>query len=441
MEKFFGDDFLLDTPSARALYAEVRDLPVIDYHCHLDQRMIERDDKFDDIGELWLAGDHYKWRAMRLCGVDERLITGDASWKEKFMAYASIMDKLIGNPLYFWSHLELRQIFGIDEPLSADNAESVYERANAKLRETSVRGLLKKFRVEYIATADDPAGDLSHHGTFDGITVAPTFRPDRCLALDEKFFADLEKASGIKTDTLEGCLKALENRLDHFQANNCRISDHGFRSFPTAYADEREAAELYARRSELCAEEKDKLFGFFLCYFTEQYAKRGMLMQIHISVTRNINSRIFAEQGVDRGCDVFVNEECADRVIAYFDRTEGYRPETVLYSLNPNAVPMLATITGAYRRVKMGAAWWFNDTVEGIMSNFSQISEYAVLGTNYGMLTDSRSFSSYSRFDLFRRLLCSFVGDLAGKGACDFAGALKTVKNICYYNIKNQLGI
>lgn len=437
--EFFGDNVLLGSPSAKALYATVKDLPIIDYHCHLDQRLIAADAKFADIGELWLAGDHYKWRAMRMCGVDERLITGDASWREKFEAYASVLPKLAANPLYYWTHLELKQIFGINEPLDAASAARIYEAANEKLKTLSVRKLLEKFRVEYVATTDDPTADLSCHGVYGGTTVAPTFRPDRLYGLDDAFIAALATASGVRIDKLSDLLAALENRLDYFQSKGCRISDHGFADFPRTFASEKEAAALFDRRASLTAAEKDAFFGFILTWLAPRYKKRGMVMQLHFSVIRNVNSGVFATLGVDQGCDVFKNEVCAESVTAFLDRLGDDRPEIVLYSLNPNATPMLAAITGAFRNVRMGAAWWFNDTAEGIRKNLAQLAEYACLGTHLGMLTDSRSFSSYSRFDFFRRLLCDYVGGLVENGEYPMDAAAQLVADVCYNNIKQAL--
>ena len=437
--EFFGDNVLLGSPSAENLYASVKDLPVIDYHCHLNQRLIADDAKFSDIGELWLAGDHYKWRAMRMCGVDERLITGDASWQEKFFAYASVLPKLAANPLYYWTHLELKQIFGINEPLDENSAARIYAAANEKIGSLSVRNLLAKFRVEFVATTDDPTADLSQHGVYGGTTVSPTFRPDKLYGLDDGFICDLARASGIKIDKLPDLLAALENRLDYFQQHGCRISDHGFADFPRAYASEKEAAALFDRRASLTASEKDAFFGFILAWLAAQYKNRGILMQLHFSVIRNVNSGVFAALGVDQGCDVFKNEVCAESVTAFLDRLGDDRPEIVMYSLNPNATPMLAAITGAFRNVRMGAAWWFNDTAQGIRANLSQLAEYACLGTNLGMLTDSRSFSSYSRFDFFRRILCDYVGGLVERGEYPLDAAEKLVRDVCYYNIKKQL--
>lgn len=441
MKKFFGEDALLGNGSAAALYAQVKDLPIIDYHCHLDASQIAADAPLGDIGELWLAHDHYKWRAMRLCGVDERLITGDASWEEKFLAYASVVPQLIGNPLYYWTHLELKQIFGIDCPLNARTAADVYARANEKLKTLTVRALLGQFRVRYVATTNDPTESLDCVGKYGDLLVAPTFRPDRLFSQREKFLGELGACTGGKIGTLAQLCAALSARLDLFCSKGCKLADHGFYAFPHSYASEKEAEALFARRDSLSAQENDTLTGYLFLWLAREYAKRGMLLQMHFSVVRNVNSKIFALNGPDSGCDVFTNGVRGEDVIAFLDRLGGEGPEIVLYSLDPGAVPMLATITGAFRKVRMGAAWWFNDTAEGIRDNLSKLAEYSCLGTHLGMLTDSRSFSSYSRFDFFRRLLCDYVGGMVERGEYAQEDAEKLVRDICYDNVARQFGL
>ncbi len=442
MSAFFGKNVLLGGGKASAgLYEEVRDLPVIDYHCHLNQYAIRDDLKFDSIGRMWLEGDHYKWRAMRMAGIDEELITGKASWKEKFLAYASVMPGLAGNPLYYMSHLELARIFGINDPLSPATAEGIWNEANSRIGELSVRKLLKSFGVEYIATTDDPAGDLSAHGVYDGITVCPTFRPDRLYCPDAAYLKQLSAAAGIGINGLGDVLECLKNRLDHFQAHGCRISDHGFRDFPKRYATLEEASDIFSRYGSASDGEKDAYFGFLLDWLAREYASRGIIMQLHYSVIRNTNPGIFAEQGADRGCDVMSGECDYDGVIRFLARfSDAERPEIIMYSLNPNAVPVLANISGAFRKVRMGAAWWFNDSIEGIRANFRQLAEYGFLGGFPGMLTDSRAFSSYARFDMFRRLLCEYIGNLVDKGEYDPATAAALAKDLAYGNIKRMLG-
>ena len=440
MKSFFKEDLLLCGEAAKTVYSHVRELPIIDYHCHLDINKIAADASFSDIGELWLSGDHYKWRAMRMCGVDEKYITGDASYKEKFLKYAEILPCLAGNPLYYWTHMELSQIFGIDEPLCAKNADSIYERANEVLQSTTVSSLLKKFKVEYIATTDDPIDRLEKHGVHGDTLVAPTFRPDKIYSFDSEYIKKLGDAAGIDIKTLNDLLSALEKRLDFFVSRGCRISDHGFERFPRCYATKSEADALFLRRDSLTDEEKDALFGYVLVWLAKEYGKRNMLMQIHFSVIRNNNPKMFSLLGADTGFDLIGESQSVKEAVDFFAQiNDEERPETVLYTLNDSNLSSLSCITGAFRKIKMGAAWWFNDTVEGIRRNLSNIAEYSALGTNFGMLTDSRSFSSYVRFDFFRRILASYLGNLVDKGEYDMSSAIATAKNICYSNIKNTL--
>ena len=442
MQEFYGEKLFLNTACAEAIYAQIKDLPIIDYHCHLDERKIAANTGFENIGELWLAGDHYKWRAMRLCGVPEEYVTGNADYREKFIRYAGILPKLAGNPLYIWTHLELRQIFGIREPLNAASAERIWTQANAVLKTLRVRDLLDRFRVEYVATTDDPVGDLQAHGTYGHIVVAPTFRPDKLTTLDEAYIQSLGMRTGVKIDTLDDLLLALVSRLDFFVRKGCRIADHGFMRFPKRYAEKAEAEKLFASRAALTESDRDAFFGFLLTWFAREYAKRNMLMQLHFSVVRNNNAAMFGQCGADSGFDLIGAEQSVGDLVAFFNRVpDAERPQTVLYTLNDNNLSAVAAVTGAFRNVRMGAAWWFNDTVAGIRKNLSVLSEYAALGTNYGMLTDSRSFSSYVRFDFFRRLLAGYLGDLAEQGEYPLDSAIQTAKDICYYNIKGALGL
>ena len=433
----FFQNLFLSSDSAKTIYEQVKDLPIIDYHCHLDQNKIRSDAHFSDIGELWLAGDHYKWRAMRLCGVDERFITGNASWHEKFLAYAKIVPQLAGNPLYYWTHMELSQVFGIGEPLSEESAERIYAQANEKLKHISVRTLLKQYKVEFVATTDDPADDLAAHGTYDKTIVAPTFRPDKLLSLNKTYLDQLGKIVGYPLKTLADILRAAEERLQYFVAHGCRISDHGFLKFPARYVSRGEAERLFSE-----GKGGEEVFGYLLTSLARLYKKYNVIMQMHFAVTRNVNPAMYKVCGVDAGFDVIASASPIENVIAFFQQlSDEERPETVLYTLNDSELPALAAITGAFRHVKLGAAWWFNDTVQGIRRNLSTIAEYSALGTNFGMLTDSRSFSSYARFDFFRRILSEYLGTLVERGEYDMQAAKTIAKNICYNNIKEALGL
>lgn len=395
---FFDKNLLLSSKEAERIYDQIKDLPIIDYHCHLSDKEIKDDKHFSDVGELWLAGDHYKWRAMRLCGVDEEYITGGKSFKEKFFKYAEIMPKLIGNPLYYWSHMELVEIFGIDTPLNKDTAGEIYEKANAVLKDLSVSKLLEKFKVEYIATTDDPFSALENHGDVNGVKVRPTFRPDRCFA---------ENVSK----------EELSERLDYFISKGCKIADHGFDDF--------ENTENLEWLIEKCYE-------------------KNIVLQLHFGTFRNINSAAFSTIGRDSGFDVFRDYVATDKLAKLLDKMNtklGSLPQIVLYPLNDACLRAVCAISGAFRNVRVGAAWWFNDTVEGIKRQLETVSEYAVLGTNLGMLTDSRSFSSYVRFDFYRRILSSFIADKVQNGEYDGSGAVALAKDIAYNNVKEVLAL
>lgn len=439
MKAFFDNKLLLNSAAAEELYEEVKALPIIDYHCHLDPKMIAEDKCFSDIGEFWLSGDHYKWRAMRICGVDEYYVTGGASYKEKFLKFAEILPLMVGNPLYYWSHMELRGIFGIELPLNKETAEQIYEEASKKLASLSCRKLLSKFSVERVATTDDPADTLEYHGKHGDTLVTPTFRPDNVYSLDSEYLEKLGKAANINIDSLSALLTALESRLDFFVEKGCFISDHGFDSFPKSYASYEEADSLFKRKDELTPEEKDSFFGFILLWLMKEYKKRNMTAQLHFAVTRNVNPELFGICGRDSGIDTISSAPDAKDLISFLSKLDDdERPDIVLYTLNDATLTALASVSGAFRRVRMGAAWWFNDTVEGIRHNLSVISEYSSLGVNLGMLTDSRSFSSYLRFDFFRRILSDHVGNFVENGEYDKASAIDVVKKICYYNAKEM---
>lgn len=397
MKAFFGDDFLLESESAKRIYNEIKDLPIIDYHCHLDDKAIKEDKVFSDIGELWLSGDHYKWRCMRLCGVDERYVTGDASYKEKFLKFAEIFPKLCGNAVYYWAQMELKEIFGIEKPLNAENAEEIWTAANEKIKTLSVQKLLKRFKVEYIATTDDPFSTLENHGVINGIKVMPTFRADA------RFQEGVDK-------------KELEKQLDRFVQKGCKIADYGF-----DFIDENDEN---------------------LSWLIENCHKRDMLLQLHFGTFRNVNGAMSGKCGKDSGFDIMRAETAIDKLVSVLDRENtklGGLPKIVVYPLNDYDLRALSTMTGAFPSVKVGAAWWFNDTLGGIRRQIETVAEYSVLGTQYGMLTDSRSFSSYVRFDFYRRILADYLGEKVEKGEYDEGAAVVLAKDAAYYNIKAAL--
>lgn len=375
MKDFFCENLILENDISKKIYEEIKNLPIIDYHCHLNQKDIKDNKKIKDIGELWLAGDHYKWRAMRICGVDEKYITGDASYKEKFEKYAEIMPNLMGNPLYYFTHLELKQIFKIDEPLNKESADRIYKIANERLKQIRVLDILKQYKVEYIATTDDPIDDLKDHATYDGIKVVPTFRPDKLYDLSEEYINDLSKATGKKISSLEDLIHVIQERLDYFASKGCKISDHGFERFPKRYATFERAQELYKRKNNLTLEEKEEMFGFLLVFLTKEYAKRNMIMQIHFAVIRNNNEEMFKICGRDSGFDLIGESQDIKDLVKYLNQVhENERPLTILYSLNDTSLAKIACVTGAFRNVRIGASWWFNDTLQGIRRNLEIIS-------------------------------------------------------------------
>lgn len=397
MKEFFGEDYLLQGESAKKIYSAIKDLPIIDYHCHLDEKAIKADKTFSDIGELWLSGDHYKWRAMRLCGVSEDYITGYRSFIDKFNKFAEILPSLCGNPVYAWAHMELKQIFGINKPLNRGTADEIWNEANEKLKNLSVRKLLKKFNVEYIATTDDPYSALENHGDIDGVKVRPTFRAD------SRFNEGVPKAE-------------LEKRLDYFVSKGCKIADYGF-----DFVNENDENLLWLIEN---------------CY------KRKMILQLHFGTFRNVNSVMLKTCGKDSGFDIMRGGIDVDALVKVFDKENvklGGLPTIIVYPLNDYDLRSVATLTGAFPTVKVGAAWWFNDTLGGIKRQLETVAEYSVLGTQFGMLTDSRSFSSYVRFDYYRRILSLFIGEKVDGGEYDEAAAEKLAKNIAYYNIKEAL--
>ena len=431
---FFDDDILLTSEHAKKLYSAVRDLPIIDIHCHLDPEKIADDAEIPDVGRLFLQSDHYKWRAMRMCGVDERYITGDAPYKEKFMKYAEIMPKLFGNPLYYFTHFELKQLFGVTEPLGPESAGRIYDRANEALSGKHVSDILKKYNVKLIATTDDPADSLCFHGVHNGVAVVPAFRPDKYYCPEEKDLQRLGEACGHVIKTLDDMMKALISRLDFFITKGCFMSDHGFGRFPRTAISDREAEELFRNRAELEDVEKEALFGNIISRLMPEYKKRRITAQLHFSVKRNVNSKMFSVTGADSGFDVIGAPEDPEYAAAFFDRLGDGMPNTVLYTLNPASLRSTACLCGAFRGLRMGAAWWFNDTLCGIKENIDVISEYSALGTNDGMLTDSRSFSSYSRFDFFRRIICDKIGGAVTRGEYGEQDSYGLVYDLCYGN-------
>ena len=440
---FFSDNVLLHSQTAESLYETIRSLPIVDYHSHIDEREIAENKTFSTITEFWLKRDHYKWRVMRSCGVEEKLITGNASDYDKFLAYATIMPALIGNPLYYWTHMELKQIFGIDTPLNAETAPLIYDKANKILKTLTVQKLLRQFNVEYIATTDDPTSALEYHGTYDGVRVCPTFRADSALRLDEDYLKKMSQACGQSIVTLKDYKQALESRLNFFICKGCTIADISVESIPDSFVSEEEAESLFARRTELTTAEQHRFFSYGMAYLGELFKRYGIVWQLHIGALRNINSQAYATLGVDAGYDVMHGHIDTDAVATFinFLHETGKLPRLILYALNANAIPALCTIAGSFTDVRVGAAWWFNDTLNGVRNHLKTLQEYSVFGASLGMITDSRCFSSYCRFDFFRRILANLVADKINAGEYDENSANNLLADICYNNPKKYINL
>lgn len=462
---FMDEHFLLRTDFARTLYHDyAAEMPIIDYHCHLNPAEIADNCRFRNLTDAWLSGDHYKWRAMRAAGVEERFITGDAPDEDKFLAYAKTLTQAIGNPLYHWSHLELRRYFGIEDIINEQNAPRIWEQANAKLAGEgfAARDFILKSKVEVICTTDDPADDLADHRrlreeTDFPVKVLPSFRPDKALNIGKADFpayvARLGEAAGVSITTLDDLLDALEKRIGFFHEAGCLVSDHALDEVPYAEAGEREAADIFARAlagNGVTKEEEWKYKTRLLLFLGEQYARRGWVMQYHINANRNNNGRMLAELGPDTGYDAMNDSPLAYALTRLLDALENKSalPKTILYSLNPTQNHLLATIMGSFQgggvpgKMQLGSAWWFNDTKEGMIAQMRALADIGLLGRFVGMLTDSRSFLSYTRHEYFRRILCNLIGEWVegGELPADEAWLGGVVRDICYHNAKAYFG-
>ncbi len=466
MKQFMDQDFLLSTPTAQKLYHDyAAEMPIIDYHCHVSPQEIFEDRRFENITQVWLGGDHYKWRVMRSNGVEEKYITGDASDREKFQKFAEALPLAIGNPMYHWCHLELKKYFGYTGTLNGETAEEVWNLCNQKLQEPgmSVRGLIAQSNVAFVGTTDDPIDSLEWHQKIaadDSIKtiVAPSFRPDKAVNIDKAGWKDyIEKLGAVCgyaiTDSA-ALEKALGERIVHFNAAGCRASDHGLDYVAYRPADRAAVDAVFAKgmRGEIPTAEEAEIFKTQLVLFcAREYAKRGWVMQMHYNCLRNPNKRMFAELGPDTGYDVINTVNCGEAVAGLLNALEetGELPRTILYSLNPADNQLLDTILGAFQgtevpgKVQHGSAWWFNDTKTGMTEQMTSLANLGLLGNFVGMLTDSRSFLSYTRHEYFRRILC----DLLGKGVengeypADMAMLEKIVRGISYNNAARYFGI
>lgn len=444
--------YLLKSKQAEKIYDIIRSLPIVDYHCHLSPKEIYEDKPFDNIGEMWLGGDHYKWRLMRTAGIDEKYITGDAPWKEKFLKYAEALEFAAGNPLYHWSHMELSMFFGIDTPLKSSTASEIYEKANAVIKEKqlSPRKLIKQSGVEALCTTDDITDDLSYHKLISEdksfeTKVLPSFRTDNLLLIKRDGYKDyinkLSEASGIAVNSLESLKAAVKNRLDFFCLNGCKFTDVGIPYFPDRTADEAEAQKVFAAAlagKEIDDKDYKGFIGNMYLFLAEEYYKRNLVMQMHLAVYRNANTSLFKSAGADCGVDCVGDEISGTGLIRLLDaiNENSGMPKTVIYTLNPGNAAQIASVAGAFPNVRCGAAWWFCDHKRGIREEIEIIAENSSLGSFLGMLTDSRSFLSYARHDYFRRILSDILGEWVEGGEYDEASAEKLAAKISYYNVK-----
>ena len=466
MKEFMDKDFLLETPTAQRLYHDYAEKqPIIDYHCHVDPKEIFENRRFQNIYQTWLEGDHYKWRVMRSNGVEERYITGDASEREKFQKFAEALPKAIGNPMYHWCHLELRTYFGYQGVLNGETAQEVWDLSEKKLKEDGmdVRGIIRQSNVAMIGTTDDPTSTLEWHKRLKEdasfpVTVTPSFRPDKALNIEKPgwkaFIQELGASAGVEITSLETLEQALKNRMDAFTQAGCRAADHGLDYVPYREASRQDVDAILQKGLKdeaVTLEETEQFKTALLVFCAEQYAKMGWVMQIHYNCMRNPNSAMFARLGPDCGFDCMNNVNCGGALYALLDRLyrTGSLPKTILYSLNPGENEMLDTMIGAFQgteaagKLQHGSAWWFNDNKTGMQDQLISLANLSLLGNFIGMLTDSRSFLSYTRHAYFRRILCNLVGGWIENGEypadLDAAGAL--VADICYHNAKRYFDL
>ncbi len=456
IKDFYSDKVFLQNETAEKIYDSIKDLPIIDYHCHLQPKEIYEDKQFDNIGEIWLGGDHYKWRLMRSVGIDEKFITGNTTWKEKFIKYAEALELALGNPLYHWSHMELKQFFGINEPLTPDNAEEIWEKANNVIKETkmSPRKLIANSNVEYIATTDDIIDTLEYHKLISAdesfsVKVAPSFRTDNLFlyAADgyNEYISKLSVCSGIEVKDIDSLKSALENRIEFFVSMGCKMTDVGIERFPEYIGTDSEANAAFKKilaGEDITEKEYDSFISNLYVFLAGVYKKHGLIMQLHLAVKRNASTDLFNKLGRDVGGDCVGNPIKISAITALLDKMEAEDklPDTIVYTLNPTIYYEIATGIRSFRNVSLGAAWWFCDNLSGIRKQLEVYSETAAIGTFYGMLTDSRSFLSYARHDYFRRILASFLSNAVSNGEyAPLESAIKIAQRISHDNINNKL--
>ena len=464
MKQFMDKDFLLSTEMSQTLYHQfAENMPILDYHCHINPQEIYEDRKFENITQVWLGGDHYKWRQMRSNGVDEKYITGDGSDREKFQAWAETMPKLIGNPLYHWSHLELRRYFGYEGYLNGDTAEEVWNLCNAKLQEDSmtVRNIIKQSGVTLICTTDDPVDSLEWHKkiaedpTFD-VQVLPAWRPDKAMNVEKptygEYIAQLSKVSGVEVKDFASLKEALKNRMAFFASMGCCVSDHALEYVMYAPASDAEVDAILQKGlsgEAISKEEELKYKTAYMLFVAREYVKLGWVMQIHYGCKRDNNAYMFEQLGPDTGYDCINNYAPSAQMADFLNALSATNdiPKTILYSLNPNDNASIGSIIGCFQgdipgKIQQGSAWWFNDHKIGMTEQITSLANLGCLGNFVGMLTDSRSFLSYTRHEYFRRILCDIFGTWVENGEypADMKALEELVRGICYNNAVKYFG-
>ncbi len=462
---YLDENFLLHSPTALRLFHEVaKDQPIIDYHCHLSPREIATNHRWGNISDIWLGGDHYKWRLMRANGVAEDLITGESTPREKFQAWAETVPFTLRNPIHHWTHIELQRYFGIDLMLSPQTADEIWDRTNAKLADADfcVHGLLKKFDVRVIGTTDDPADPLDDHAVIAAsdlkTLVVPTFRPDKVLNVDRPdlllpWLTKLEGTSDTTIAHLSDLLGALQKRHDDFHAAGARMSDHGLDRLPALPCTDEEAAMIFnkARAGKAAtAEEKEKFSFYLMVFFGQLDAAKGWTKQLHLGAFRNCNTRMSKQLGPDTGYDTIGDTQQGAALINYLDTlaSAGSLPKVVLYNLNPRDNYLFACMTGVFQdgtvpgKIQFGSGWWFLDQKNGMELQLDALSATGLLSRFVGMLTDSRSFLSFPRHEYFRRIFCNLIGSEVDRGELpdDFEALSELVRAVCFGNAKRMFG-
>ena len=466
MKPFMDKEFLLNTPTASKLFHEFAEgMPIVDYHCHVSPKEIYEDVRFENITQAWLKGDHYKWRLMRSNGVEEKYITGDATDREKFQKFAEALPRAIGNPMYHWCHLELQRYFGYEGILNGETAEEVWNLTCEKFKEAdmSVRGLIKQSKVAFIGTTDDPVDSLEWHRLIKeegklSATVAPSFRPDKALNIDKagwkEYIATLSDVAGIKIDGIESLKAALKSRIEFFNEMGCRASDHGLDRMIFAKADEKEIDKIIKaglKGKPVSADDAEKLKTCLLLFCAKEYNRLGWVMQLHYNCMRNPNSTMFNKLGPDSGFDCIGPNNDSIKLAKVMDTlyADNALPRTIIYSLDGSDNAFIDTLIGSFQgddingKIQHGSAWWFYDTLNGMRDQLKSLASLSILGNFVGMLTDSRSFLSYTRREYFRRILCQLIGEWVegGEYPCDEAQLKEIVEGICCKNALKYFGL